>query len=199
MKKIILLFWVLFTNTAIIAQEWKLEIGSNLTRYVFTNSSGNNPEYLKSSAGYHLGISKENKLSRYVFYDIGIVLNQYNAVGDVQNIPFSYQTNFLGLSGGVGPKISISRNLTFVAKASASLQIMYNGTQLVQNNYFDLSSDSQFTGAKVFVGYTIELSQKVNKQMALFTSFQHFDTNSFGKSTLNFIPSTINFGIKIGQ
>ena len=62
MKKIILLFWVLFANTATIAQEWKLEIGSNLTRYVFTNSSGNNPEYLKSSAGYHLGISKENKI-----------------------------------------------------------------------------------------------------------------------------------------
>jgi hypothetical protein len=85
------------------------------------------------------------------------------------------------------------------AKASAAIQGMVNGTQFLQNSYFDLAGDDQFKGLKVSVGYTLAISKQVNKQMSVFTSFQHLDTNTFGNSTLNFIPSTFSFGIKIAQ
>lgn len=197
--KFICFYFILTASYVLHAQEWKFEVGSNITDFVFTNSLGNNPNFLKPIAGYHFAISKEHRIGKHFVYDLGIALNQYNAVGDVQNIPFSYQTNFIGITSGVGPSFTIYPSFTVSTKISGAIQSMYNGTQFVQNNYIDLSRDSQFSGLKSFLGYTIEMTKKINNQVSLYIQFQHLDTNSFGKSSLNFIPSTINLGIKISQ
>lgn len=199
MKNCCYLIIALLITSSIRAQSWNIEVGNNITRYVFTNASGNNPDFLKASSGLHLGLSRENKLSKAFVYDIGLVYNQYNNVGDVQNIPFSYQVDFMGLSGGIGPSYTGLHGLTVSVKASAAIQGMINGTQFLQNQYLDLVGDNQFSGLKFSVGYTLAISKQVNKQMSVFTRFQHLDTNTFGNSTLNFIPSTFSFGIKIAQ
>ena len=197
MKSIFTLLFALFFASSLNAQTWNFEAGNNITRYVFTNSSGNNPDFLKSSSGLHLALSRENKISKSFVYDLGLAYNQYNNVGDVQNIPFSYQADFMGLTGGIGPSITSRKGLTLSATASAAIQTLINGTQFLQNRYVDLADDNQFTGLKVSVGFTLAITQKVNDQISVYTSFQHLDTNTFGSSTLNFIPSTFSFGLKI--
>jgi hypothetical protein len=197
MKSIFTLLIVVFFTSTINAQSWNFEVGNNSTRYVFTNSAGNNPDFLKASSGLHLALSRENKLSKVFFYDLGLTYNQYNSVGDVQNIPFSYQADFMGLTGGIGPSYTGLHGLTVPAKASAAVQTLMNGTQFLQNRYVDLAEDDQFSGLKLSVGFTLSITKKVNDQMSVYTSFQHLDTNTFGTSTLNFIPSTFSFGLKI--
>ena len=197
MRSIFTLLFALFFVSTLSAQTWNFEAGSNITRYVFTNSAGNNPDFLRSSSGVHLALSRENNISKSFIYDLGLAYNQYNNVGDVQNIPFSYQADFMGLTGGIGPSYTGLHGLTVSAKASAAIQSMINGTQFLQNHYVDLAGDSQFTGLKVSVGYTLAITKKVNDQISVYTSFQHLDTNTFGNSTLNFIPSTFSFGLKI--
>lgn len=195
-----ILFTFLFVSamaTSAISQTWNFEVGNNITRYVFTNSAGNNPDFLKSSSGLRLALSRENKISKAFVYDLGLAYNQYNNVGDVQNIPFSYQADFMGLTGGIGPSYSGLHGLTISAKASAAVQTLINGTQFLQNRYLDLASDEQFSGLKFSVGYTLSITKKVNDQVSVYTSFQHLDTNTFGSSTLNFVPSTFSFGLKI--
>lgn len=199
MKSIFTLLIALFFVSSLSAQTWNFEAGNNITRYVFTNSAGNNPDFLKSSSGLHLSLSRENKISKAFVYDLGLAYNQYNNVGDVQNIPFSYQADFMGLTGGIGPSITSRKGLTLSAKASAAIQTLVNGTQFLQNRYIDLADDDQFTGLKVSVGFTLAITQKVNDQVSVYTSFQHLDTNTFGSSTLNFIPSTFSFGLKIAS
>jgi hypothetical protein len=181
------------------AQTWNIEAGNNITRYVFTNSSGNTPDYLKSSAGLHLNISREDKLSKVLSYDLGVAYNQYNSVGDVQNIPFSYQADFIGLTGSIGPSYDGPLGLTVSAKAAGAIQTLINGTQFLKDHYLDLAGDDQFTGIKVSIGFTLSVSKKVNDQVSVFTSFQHLDTNTFNSSSLNFIPSTFSFGLKIAS
>ena len=197
MRSIFTLLIALFFISSLQAQTWNLEAGNNITRYVFTNSAGNNPDFLKSSSGLHLSLSRENKLSKAFVYDVGLAYNQYNNVGDVQNIPFSYQADFMGLTGGIGPSYTGLHGLTVSAKASAAVQTLINGTQFLQNRYLDLSDDDQFSGLKFSVGFTLSITKKVNDQMAVYTSFQHLDTNTFGSSTLNFVPSTFSFGLKM--
>lgn len=197
MKFIFTLLITLFFVSSLQAQTWNLEAGNNITRYVFTNSAGNNPDFLKSSSGLHLSLSRENKLSKAFVYDVGLAYNQYNNVGDVQNIPFSYQADFMGLTGGIGPSYTGLHGLTVSAKASAAVQTLINGTQFLQNRYLDLADDDQFSGLKFSVGFTLSITKKVNDQMAVYTSFQHLDTNTFGSSTLNFVPSTFSFGLKM--
>ncbi|MHA8078940.1 hypothetical protein [Aquirufa antheringensis] len=199
MKNSFYLIIALLITSSLKAQTWNVEVGNNITRYVFTNVAGNKPDFLKASSGLHLGLSHENKLSKAFVYDIGLAYNQYNNVGDVQNIPFSYQADFMGLTGGIGPSYTGLHGLTVSMKASAAIQGMITGTQFLQNRYLDLAVDDQFKGLKVSVGYTLDISKQVNKQLSVFTSFQHLDTNAFGSSTLNFIPTTLSFGIKIAQ
>jgi hypothetical protein len=197
MRSIFTFLIALFFVTSLQAQTWNFETGNNITRYVFTNSSGANPDFLKSSSGLHLALSRENKISKAFVYDLGLAYNQYNNVGDVQNIPFSYQADFMGFTGGIGPSYSGLHGLTVSAKASAAIQTLVNGTQLLQNHYLDLAEDTQFSGLKVSIGYTLSITKKVNDQVSVYTSFQHLDTNTFGSSTLNFVPSTFSFGLKI--
>jgi hypothetical protein len=197
MRSIFTFLIALFFVISLQAQTWNFETGNNITRYVFTNSSGANPDFLKSSSGLHLALSRENKISKAFVYDLGLAYNQYNNVGDVQNIPFAYQADFMGLTGGIGPSYSGLHGLTVSAKASAAIQTLINGTQLLQNRYLDLAEDTQFSGLKVSIGYTLSITKKVNDQVSVYTSFQHLDTNTFGSSTLNFVPSTFSFGLKI--
>lgn len=193
---------VLITSTLIKAQSnqgatWNLSVGSNVTRFVFTNAVGVNPDFLKPSSGLNLGLGYEKAMSRRFQYDLGLAYSQYNAVGDVQNIPFSYQTDFIGFSGGIGPKLELKNDFTLMLKARGSAQKMINGNQFLQNHYVDLSEDQQFNGLRYFVGFSLELEKKVNSNLLVYTQYQHLDTIQFGTSTLNFVPSTVSFGIKI--
>jgi hypothetical protein len=197
MKILFTILLVSAMSLSAFSQTWNFEAGNTITRYVFTNSAGNNPDFLKSSSGLHLALSRENKISKAFVYDLGLAYNQYNNVGDVQNIPFSYQADFMGLTGGIGPSYTGLHGLTVSAKASGAIQTLVNGTQLLQNQYLDLANDDQFKGLKVSIGYTLSITKKVNDLVSVYTSFQHLDTNTFGSSTLNFVPSTFSFGLKI--
>lgn len=179
------------------AATWNVSVGVNTTRYVYTNSAGLNPDYMKAGSGLNLALTYEKSLTRRFQYDLGLAYSQYNAVGDVQNIPFSYQTDFLGLTGGIGPKLEFRNDFTVILKARAAVQKMVNGNQFLQNHYVDLSYDDQFSGAKILVGFSLEVEKKVNSNLYVFTQYQHLDTNTFGTSSLNFVPSTLSFGIKI--
>ena len=195
MNKIAL--FLLFFVSSVSAQTWNISIGANTTNFVFTNSAGINPSYLKPGSGLQINLGYEKALTKRFVYDAGLTYNQYNAVGDVQNIPFSYQTDFMGLSGGIGPKLEFRNDFTLILKARAAVQKMVNGNQFLQNRYVDLSEDDQFSKARFFVGFSLELEKKVNSNMYVYTQYQHVDTNSFGTSSLNFVPSTFAFGIKI--
>lgn len=195
MNRITLL--LLFLASSLSAQTWNLSVGANTTNFVYTDSQGINPTYLKPSSGFNMTLGYEKAMSRRFQYDLGLAYSQFNAVGDVQNIPFSYQTDFMGLSGGIGPKLEFRNDFTLMLKARGAVQKMINGNQFLQNHYVDLSEDDQFKGLRYFVGFSLELEKKVNSNLYVYTQYQHLDTIQFGTSTLNFVPSTISFGIKI--
>ena len=190
----LLLFFVV---SSVSAQTWNLSVGTNTTNFVYTNSQGVNPTYLKPGTGLNMALGYEKSMSRRFQYELGLAYSQYNAVGDVQNIPFSYNTDFLGLVGGIGPKLEFRNDFTLMLKARGAIQKMVNGNQFLQNHYEDLAEDDQFTGLRYFVGFSLELEKKVNQNAFVFAQYQHLDTIQFGTSTLNFVPSTFSFGIKL--
>jgi hypothetical protein len=145
----------------------------------------------------HLSVSREAALSKSLLYDFGINYNQFNNVGDVQNIPFSYATDFIGIHAGIGPRLSLGKGITFIAKANTSFSKMVNGNQFLANHYVNLSSDEQFNSLRTMYGYSFELSKQVNPQVGVFAKYQHLDSYNFGSSTLNFIPSTFSIGISL--
>ncbi len=196
MKRILLLLLVSISS---LAQSYKFSVGSNITSYVFTNSAGVNPSFLRPASGLHLSLSRESKLSKSFLVDYGINYNQFNNVGDVQNIPFSYATDFIGLGAGIGPRLSLGKGIALVSKLQVAASTMVNGNQFLLNHYVDLSSDSQFSSLRTMYGYSFELSNQISPQIGVFAKYQHLDSYNFGSSTLNFIPSTFSIGLSLSK
>lgn len=193
------IIFLFFLTTSSFAQSYKLAVGSNITSYVFTNSTGSNPSFLKPASGFHLALSHESSVSKVFLLDFGIHYNQFNNVGDVQNIPFSYATDFIGLQGGIGPRLKLGKGLMLISKLNASVSKLVNGNQFLMNQYVDLSGDKQFNSLRTMLGYSFELSKQVNPQVGVFLKYQHSDSYNFGSSTLNIIPSTISIGLCLSK
>jgi hypothetical protein len=196
MKRILLLLLVGFSS---FAQSYKFSVGSNITSFVFTNSAGSNPSFLRPASGLHLSLSRESKLSKSFLVDYGINYNQFNNVGDVQNIPFSYATDFIGLGAGIGPRLSLGKGIALVSKLQVAASTLVNGNQFLLNRYVDLSSDNQFNSLRTMYGYSFELSKQISPQVGVFAKYQHLDSYNFGSSTLNFIPSTFSLGLSLSK
>ncbi len=196
MKKIILL---LILSIPGFAQSYKIAVGSNITTYVFTNSAGITPSFLRPASGLHFSLSRENNLSKNFVYDLGLAYNQFNNIGDTQKIPFSYTTDFIGLSAGLGMKVSLGKGYVFIPKVNLATSKMVNGHQFLLNRYVDLSGDDQFNSLRTQYGYSLEINKQVISPISVFVKYQHLDSFNFGSSTISFIPSTFSIGLSIDK
>ena len=203
MKKF--LFFFLLSLPAY-SQSYQLSVGSNLTSYLFVNSASVNPANMRSASGLHLSLNREKALSNDFYYDLGISYNQFNAVGDVQNIPMSYHTDFIGLGAAIGPHIKLGKTTSLVVKGKVSAVKMIHGNQLLLNRYIDLADDEQFNSIKTMYGLSLELRKQINAQVSTFVSYQYMtsykqfiEPNRTGKSTVNFIPTTFSLGLVLSN
>jgi hypothetical protein len=203
MKKF--LFFFLLSLPAY-SQSFQVAVGSNLTSYLFVNSASTNPANMRAASGMHLSINREEELSNDFFYDLGLSYNQFNTVGDVQNIPISYATDFVGIGAGIGPRIQLGKSLFMLMKFRVSAVKMIHGNQMLLNRYIDLAEDEQFNSIRTMYGLSLELRKQINNQMSTFVSYQYMtsykqfiEPNRTGKSTINFVPSTFSIGLVLSK
>ena len=208
------------------AQQFKLNQGIALTEFNYQNDQGQPFQGLKRGSGlafqlsYHkasLVDSSKYKLEQSPFaiylgqnpkiarllsminYDLGIQFNQLNAVGDIQNTAFSYQTDYLGLQGKLGLRIKLPFACSLNLQGIASVNKIVHGNQLLLNRYVDLTEDPQFSQVKIMAGYGAELERLFSGKVAGFMAYQQSQTinsNPVGLSTLNFSPSIFSIGIR---
>ncbi len=208
------------------AQSYKWSIGSAITHYQFQNSKGLAIEWMKPSAGLHVELSHENalidtvrliskfsksalffnnhpKLAKtlsHLNYAIGLNYHQLNAIGDVRQIAFSYQTDFVGFSASLGPKYTIYRGWALGLSGVMMGQQLIAGNQLLGQRYFPLTEDTQFNTFKVFGGYQAEISKSVNANVRAFVLIRRtasLFSPQTPTGTLDFLPTTISMGISI--
>ncbi len=188
------------------SQSYQLAVGSNLTSYLFVNSASTNPANLRAASGMHLSLHREAAISNDFYYDLGINYNQFNTVGDVQNIPMSYDTDFIGLGAGIGPHIKLGKTTSLVVKGRVSAVKMINGNQMLLNRYINLADDDQFNSLRTMYGLSLELRKQINAQVSTFVSYQYMtsykqfiEPNKTGTSTVNFIPTTFSLGLVLSN
>ncbi len=217
---------LVFICSAAHAQQFKLNQGIALTQFNYQNDQGQSFQGLKRGSGlafqlsYHkasLVDSTQYKLEQSPFaiylgqnpkiarllsminYDLGIQFNQLNAVGDIQNTAFSYQTDFIGLQGKLGLRIQLPFACSINLQGIASVNKIVHGNQLLLNRYVDLTDDPQFSQVKLMAGFGAELERQFSGKIVGFMAYQQSQTlnsNPIGLSTLNFTPSVFSIGIR---
>ena len=209
------------------AQQFKLTQGIAITQFNYKNDQGQNVQGLKSGSGLAFGLAfhkaslvdsskykldqtpfaiylgqnpKVAKLLSLINYDLGLQFTQLNAVGDIQNNAFSYQTDYIGLHGKLGIRIPLPAKLSLNLQGIASVNKIVHGNQLLINRYIDLTDDAQFAQIKMMAGYGAEFEKRFSDKLVGFFSFQQTQTlnsNPVGLSTLNFKPSMFSVGIRL--
>ncbi len=208
------------------AQQVKLSQGIAITTFDYINKDGQSIEGLKSGSGlafqvsYHkahlvdstkylinqspidIYLATHRRMATvlaWVNYDLGISFVQLNAVGDIQQNTFSYQTDFLGLQGKLGLRIPLPFKTSINLQGIASVNKIVHGNQFLMNRYIDLTQDLQFSGLKMMMGYGVEVEKRFSEKLAGFASYQYQQTflpTRAGESTLNFKPTTGSVGIR---
>ena len=223
---IVSLFLVLIF-TQLKGQQFKLTQGIAITQFNYQNEQGQNVQGLKSGSGLAFGLafhkaclvdSAKYKLDQTPFaiylgqnptvakllslinYDLGIQLTQLNAVGDIQNNAFSYQTDYIGLHGKLGVRIPLPWKFSLNLQGIASVNKIVHGNQWLMNRYVDLTEDAQFAQVKMIAGYGAEFEKRFSDKLAGFFSYQQTQTmnsNPVGQSTLHFKPTIVSVGIRL--
>jgi hypothetical protein len=207
-------------------QQFKLTQGIALTQFNYQNEQGQLIDGLKSGSGlsFQLAFHKASlidttqlkleqtpfaiylsqnakiaKLLSLLNYDLGLQFTQMNAVGDIQNNAFSYQTDYLGAHGKIGIRIPLPWKFAVNLQGIASINKIVHGNQLLMNRYEDLTQDPQFGQIKFLGGYGAEVEKRFTDKLAGYVSYQQTQTlNDLpeGQSTLNFKPTVFSVGIR---
>ena len=226
LKQILLLFSFFLISNLVFAQQFKLTQGIAITQFNYQNDQGQNIQGLKSGSGLAFALAfhkaslvdsakykleqtpfsiylgqnpKLAKLLSLINYDLGLQFTQLNAVGDIQNNAFSYQTDYIGLHGKLGIRIPLPAKFSLNLQGIASVNKIVHGNQLLINRYIDLTEDTQFSQVKIMAGYGAELEKRFSDKLAGFFSYQQTQTlnsNPLGQSSLNFKPTMFSIGIR---
>jgi len=209
------------------AQQFKLNQGIAITQFNYQNEQGQKIQGLKSGSGLAISLAfhkvslvdsakykldqtpfaiylgqnpKVAKLLSLINYDLGLQFSQLNAVGDIQNNAFSYQTDYIGLHGKLGVRIPLPWKFLLNLQGIASVNKIVHGNQLLMNHYVDLSEDAQFAQIKIMAGYGAEFEKRFSDKLLGFFAYQQTQTlnsNPVGQSTLHFKPTIFSFGIRL--
>jgi hypothetical protein len=209
------------------AQQFKLNQGIAITEFNYQNEQGQAVQGLKSGSGLAISLAfhkaslvdsakykldqtsfaiylgqnpKIAKLLSLINYDLGLQLTQLNAVGDIQNNAFSYQTDYIRLHGKLGVRIPLPWKFSINLQGIASVNKIVHGNQLLINRYIDLTEDAQFAQVKIMAGYGAEFEKRFSDKLTGFFSYQQTQTlnsNPVGQSTLHFKPTLFSVGIRL--
>jgi hypothetical protein len=225
-RSLLIGLYILLVQTAF-AQQFKLTQGVAITQFQYQNDQGKLIDGLKSGSGlafqlafhnasivdttkqkleqtpFSIYLSQHTKVSQLLSllnYDLGLQFSQLNAVGDIQNNAFSYQTDYLGVHGKLGIRIPLLFKTAFNLQGIVSVNKIVHGNQLLLNRYEDLTQDDQFSQIKFMGGFGVEVEKRFSDRLAGFFSFQQTQTLNAqpkGQSTLNFKPTMLSFGMRI--
>jgi hypothetical protein len=121
-------------------------------------------------------------------------------VGSTQGVALSYQTDHLGILGEIGPEIPINQAISLDIKGIISIAKMWNGNQLIGNQFMPLDEQTQFTKIRMYSGYSISLVHHLSKFVSGFVKFQALSSvkePDYPVNHLRYLPTTFSLGIKI--
>lgn len=190
------------------AQDWNYQIGINSSGFRYKSPTGNAENSIQADAGLHLSLGHTSRLIdstkttsgfvRKLTYEIGMAINQFNSVGQTQNIPFSYTSTYVGIRMGLGMTSKLGKGFRFSYGGLLHTNKLVLGNQKMGNQVFNLQGNPQFDRIQWLVGGELKLAKQVHTQTALFAFYSNaWQLNTIQQDGSQFAinPATFGFGI----
>ncbi|MFA9191221.1 hypothetical protein AAGV28_07550 [Flavobacterium sp. FZUC8N2.13] len=152
MIKNYLLITFLLATTTIFSQEVYFTSGKNYTKYNYKDANLQSSPNLQSGTGnfYEVGFVKP-LAKKNMLYSFGFSLNDYNAIGGNSANSYRWDTQYLGLHGGLLYNFysftATSKNkIDFLFKTRLNVSSIIYGKQEINGIYYDLIQEDEFSG-----------------------------------------------------
>ena len=157
------------------AQEMYMDAGKIISTFNYTNSDGEKLDLLKStnnSIGFGLRGPFKSTGER-LYLNGGLSINQYGASGTDLSVGNGYEwdVTYLGLNVGLDYDLAKLHGFQVYIKAMVAPEFFLQGTQKLNNQYYNLKRVEQFDGVKVFVKGGAGISYSVKDNFSVFVHY----------------------------
>lgn len=177
--------------------------GMNATTYDYKNALGETNNNINGSLGkfYHIGyMAPLDSLGRFQ-YELGAVVNEYNAEGGTISDIYSWETKYWGINGGFGYS-PVSTNDGFRVSLKLMLQVssILNGEQRINGDTFDLTKETEFKGIFLQPMTGLDLSYPIADRLTLAMGYNYSKSTKIShksEEVLNFSNHQWQLGLRI--
>ena len=199
MKKLLLLFVILCSLGSLQAQEVYFYTGKNYTNYDYKSGFGLPNPSLQAGTGnfYEMGYVKPLKIKN-LSYTIGLSLNEYNALGGNTANSYSWNTQYIGIQNGLVYSFLNYKDFNFVVKGGLGLSTLIYGKQELNGTYYDLSSQSEFSGLFIQPSLGLETKYKITQKAYLSLGYAYSKSAKISDTSgekVAFNTNQIQFGL----
>ena len=202
-KSYLPLLLLLVTGT-VFSQEIYFTTGKNYTKYIYKDVNLQDNPNLQSGAGnfYEVGFSNAS-LPKTMSYSLGLSLNDYNAIGGDSTNAYRWDTQYLGVHGGLLFKFfsldtQSKNNVGFFAKTGLNASTIIYGKQQVNGIYYDLMDQKEFSGIIVesSLGFMVKYGIPSFGGLSIGYDFcQSLNVTNSSKEKLSFNTNQLELGI----
>lgn len=202
-KNYLFVFFLLAT-VPLFSQEIYFNTGKNFTKYIYKDESLQVNPNIQSGTGnfYELGLEKPFTNKKFS-YELGIALNDYNAVGGNSAGSYRWDTQYLGIHGGLSYsllfcKTKPKKDFDFLIKTGLNAATIIYGKQEINGVYYDLKQQKEFSGIVLesSVGFTAKYAVPSFGSLSLGYDFcQSVNITNTSKEKLSFNTHQLELGI----
>lgn len=198
MRKLLILMVFVFSFTEMQSQEIYLQTGKNFTSYNYKSDTSSSPNLQAGSGNfYEIGyiMSLNNEKLKYA---VGLVLNEYNAIGGNAINSYSWNTQYLGVQNTFSIAFVKANGIEASANAGLGINTLIYGKQNTNGQYLDLSSQKEFSGLWLAPKLGLQVSYNVDNDIFLSLGYGYSKSLNLTNSTaekLSFNNNQIQFGV----
>lgn len=198
MKKLALLIVVFISFTNSYSQEIYFLTGKNFTSYDYKNAALTNSFKFQMGMGstYEIGYSK--KFEKIYSYNVGLTLNEYNALSGASSYNYNWNTQYVGIQNNFQIRFLKLKYIESDIRAGINMSRIIFGQQTIDGVIYNLVNQKDFSGILFQPLLGIQVKLKVAGQGYLSLGYNR--TNSYNLTNnsaekLSFQTNQLLFGI----
>lgn len=198
MRRYLLLTIFLAGFLEVTAQQFYLESGKTISKFVFENSQGENLDNLQSSSHTYISLGyRQSIFNERLFWHASGNFSEYGSVGSDSNFDnyFEWDLTYLGLGLGVDYEIFKPGSFTVYLKASAGAEILIQGTQTLNNQVFNLMDEEDFDSALYVFKGGLGVQYEISPLLSVFTQYMYGTAGRFKDEQGDLKINTHNIGL----
>ncbi len=172
-RKLLILFFILSSAIAN-SQEISFAIGTNFTQFNLKNPETFADTPLQSGSGFsyeiaYLDTTHEKKL----FYEVGIGINEYNALAGTTANTYRWNSKSLGLRLGLEYELFKLSKVQLRPQIGMNFSTIVYGKQEINGAVFDIRNNSDFSGIKLIPYLGLKAKYQLRENTSVSFGYNH--------------------------